>query len=745
MAPRVAVFLLACAAFAQDYQADYFPMAVWYGGGKARAPMLEPDPRAKKEIWRKDLQQIKALGYNSIRCWIDWASGEPAEGRYDFSTIDVLLELAEREKLRLVVQVYMDAAPDWVGQKFPDSLYEDASGKKMQSESAPGYCVDHPGVSKAGSAFFTALAERAGRSPAFLGWDLWSEPHVINWATANYMYRPEFCFCPSTVRRFRGWLQEKYPSLQALNEAWYRRFTSWDQVEPGRLSTILSYTDYIDWRDFIQAKLGQDLRARYDAVKRGAPKHIATSHAAIPSLFTSPHNGFGAPDDWVMVKQVDYYGTSLYPKHSMPVGRDPAWRGALLDFERSSAYGPSGRGGFWIGELQGGFGTVALNVSATVTPEDLRIWTWSAIARAAKGINFYAWYPMNTGYESGGYGLIQLDGTITERSRVAGGIAQVVDRNQKLFLAARPAPAEVAIVYNPLAYMVGGRQRAATFTGPQSEVGSIERDSWIGAYRALFPLNVPVDYVHVNELGDLGRYKLVIFPYPLMFPEKAAGVLRDYVRHGGALVSEARLGWNNERGRASETIPGMGLFEVTGCRETAVQSVAGLRTELLWETDAIPGMKPGDRLPGRLYEETLEPTGAQARVAARFANGDPAAVLSTYGRGKTLTLGSYVAVAYEVHRDPAAERFFAGLLDWAGVSRPLTLTGGPVEVRMTHSGASRLLFAFNHGDKAVEPAIALAAPARSATDVVTGQPVKFVAGKLETRLAPGGVWVVRLD
>ena len=447
-----------------------------------------------------------------------------------------------------------------------------------------------------------------------------------------------------------------------------------------------------------------------------------------------------------MVRQVDYYGTSLYPKHSMPVGRDPAWRGALLDFERSSAYGPGGRGGFWIGELQGGFGTVALNVSATVTPADLRIWTWSAIARGAKGINYYAWYPMSTGYESGGYGLIQLDGTITERSRVAGEIARVVDRNQKLFLAARPAAAQVAVVYNPLAYMVGGRQRAATFTGPQSEVGSIERDSWLGAYRALFPLNVPVDFVHVNEItaAGLARYKLVLFPYPLMMPEKSAGALREYVRDGGALVAEARLAWNNERGRASETIPGLGLFEVTGCRETAVQSVAGLRTELRWEIEDIPGVKPGDRLPGRLYEETLEPAVPRARVAARFPGGAPAAVLSTFGRGRTLALGSYLAVAYEAQRDAAAERFFAGLLDWAGVERPVEVAGAEVEVRMTESNGERLVFVFNHGEKEVEPSIALRVPAAMAFDVVAERAVAFEAGRLRKRLAPGEVWVLRL-
>lgn len=735
---RTAVLLLFTAALqAQTYRADYLPMAVWYGGGKARAPMLEPEPRAKMETWRKDLRQIRSLGFNTIRCWIDWASGEPSEGDYRFDTIDVLLELAEQEGLKLVIQTYMDAAPDWVGRRFPDSLYEAASGQKMQSESAPGFCFDHPGVQKAEIAFFTALAKRAARSKAFLGWDLWSEPHVINWATANYLYRPEFCFCPSSVKRFRAWLEKRYGSLDALNRAWYRRFSAWDEVQPGRLSTILSYTDYIDWRSFIQEKLGEDLRMRYQAVKRGAPDRIATSHAASPSLFTSPLAGDGSPDDWIMARQVDYYGTSFYPKHSMPVGRDPAWRAALLDFARSSAFGPSGHGGFWIGELQGGFGTVALNVSATVTADDLRMWTWSALARGAKGINFYAWFPMNTGYESGGYGLIQLDGTVTERSRAAGEIARVVDRNQKLFLEARPPRAEVAIVYNPLAYLVGGRQRAATTVGPQSEVGSIERDSWLGAYRALFPLNVPVDFLHVNEPGDLSRYKLVIFPYPLMIPEKAATALREYVRGGGTLVAEARLAWNNEHGRAAEIIPGLGLHEPAGCRETGVHSVPGLRTELQWTGTEI--LRPGDRIPARLYEETLEPLGPQARVVARFPGGAPAAVISTFGRGKMLTLGSYVAVGYESQRDATAARFFAGLLAWAGVGRPVAANAPEVEIRWLESGSERLLFVFNHG--ATESAPDIKFPFRTAVDLVTGKPVT----RLQTKLAPNAVWVLRLS
>ena len=754
---RAAVLIIAVTFYwtvstaSQPETSRFFPMAVWYGGGKARAPMLETDARAKKELWRTDLRAIKETGFNTVRAWIDWASGQPAENAYNFQTIDVLLELAEEEGLKLALQVYMDSAPFWVGQKYPDSLFVSSNGQSIKPESSPGYCRDHPAVRAADNAFYAALAQRVKDKPAFIGWDLWSEPHVINWANPTWIPNPEFCYCTNTVRRYREWLRKKYGSIESLNAAWYRRFTSWEDVEPSRMSTILSYTDYIDWKTFIAAKLGEDLRDRYQAVKSIAPRTIVTSHAAGVGLFASPHHWEGQSDDWTMARQVDFYGTSFYPKHSASVDRDVTWRAALLDFTRSFGY-DEGRQGFWIGELQGGFGTIALNVSSAVTADDLTVWTWSALSRAAKGINYYAWYPMSSGYESGGFGLNELDGTITSRAKAAGAIARVVDRHQDLFLNARPPRAEVAVIYNPLSHFVGGRQRAATYGGPQGEVAGIERDSLLGVHRALFGGNVPLDYVHINAVSaeKLRQYKLVYFPYPLMIPERAARVLAEYVAAGGVLVAEARLGWNNERGNAAERIPGLGLSEVMGTRETAIETAPGSRTSMKWSGTDLSGLTPGTLLPGRWFKEILEPAGPAARVVARYEDGAAAAVMSTHGKGRTLMLGSYISAAAQSTPTREAEGFFSALVAWAGVVLPIRVTGSLLEARHVESGAERVLFLFNHAKQQARSEVTLRVGSGDyvAEDLAGRGAIRLTRAADHVRLAaevpPGGVQVIRI-
>ena len=58
----------------------FFPGAVWYSGGKARAPMLETITPDSPRVWKEDLSKIEQLGFNTVRTWVEWNVAEPEEG-----------------------------------------------------------------------------------------------------------------------------------------------------------------------------------------------------------------------------------------------------------------------------------------------------------------------------------------------------------------------------------------------------------------------------------------------------------------------------------------------------------------------------------------------------------------------------------------------------------------------------------------------------------------------------------------
>ncbi|HVH72396.1 MAG TPA: beta-galactosidase, partial [Candidatus Dormibacteraeota bacterium] len=219
---------------------------------------------------------------------------------------------ASRAGLKVIVQVYVDSAPEWVGQRYIDGRYAAQDGQPIPSQAAPGFCFDHPGVRNAVLGFFEEVAQHVRNSPAFYGWDLWSEPATLNWARVGYKAQPMFCYCPSSMERFRGWLRKKYGTLDKLNLAWHRTFTDWKQVEPPRFGTILTYTDFMDWRIYYGYKLAEDLKARNDAVKAIDPGHVTTSHAPNPSpLERTLADPYDPTDDFLMKDSVDYCGAQL--------------------------------------------------------------------------------------------------------------------------------------------------------------------------------------------------------------------------------------------------------------------------------------------------------------------------------------------------------------------------------------------------------------------------------------------------
>ncbi len=337
---------------------------------------------------------------------------------------------------------------------------------------------------------------------------------------------------------------------------------------------------------------------------------------------------------------------------------------------------------------------------------------------------------------------------MTDRARGAGKVAQTIERNASELLRAKPAPAQVAILFNRLSYMVGGEEPSL------SKLGYAPRDSMMGLHEAFFEQQIPVDIVHTDDViqKKMGQYKILFLPYPVMLSKDVAEGVARYVRNGGTAVAEARLAWNDERGFAGDVVPGFGLSEVFGAREKIIRPVEKARI-LVEANAALPSLKPHEAVFGEAFEEDLEPL-AQARVLARFANGEPAIVEKSFGKGKAILIGSFLALAYERHPEDSTKRLLLAFARSAGASSEVEVSGpatSQVEVRRLVSERAQILFAFNHSKTLANPtfSVRLPWPVAEARNLMSDQvvPVSEAAGKttLEKTVAGGEIWLVQLQ
>jgi len=98
---------------------------------------------------------------------------------------------------------------------------------------------------------------------------------------------------------------------------------------------------------------------------------------------------------------------------------------------------------------------------------------------------------MSTGYEAGGYG----SSIWTARSPIAAGVPETPPRDCRqsdLILASRPAPAQVAVVFNPLVPLLGGEQAYGDRRAIHRAVA--------GYHRMFFERNIDVDVPSAREL-----------------------------------------------------------------------------------------------------------------------------------------------------------------------------------------------------------------------------------------------------
>ena len=181
--------------------------------------------------------------------------------------------------------------------------------------------------------------------------------------------------------------------------------------------------------------------------------------------------------------------------------------------------------------------------------------------------------------------------------------------------AARPITGEVGLLF---------AEESEFFNVVQQKSSDYYAASVRGAYQGFFDNNIQPDFVLPQ---DIGNYKLIYVPYPVMLRSQTVAALQRYVRGGGALVCEGLPAYFGDHGHVGETQPNYGLDALFGCRQTAVEFDPDLSEDLQFELH-------GHQLFGRYFRQEYETAGGTA--VGHFAGGAVAAVENRAGAGKTL-------------------------------------------------------------------------------------------------------------
>ncbi|WP_281890511.1 beta-galactosidase [Paenibacillus sp. YYML68] len=578
----------------------------------------------KLEDWDRDLANMKAHGFNTIRAWLVWNALELEEGQYNWEYLDAFSELVAKHGLRVGYLFHLHGAPEWLIRKYPQYYYVDARGRAFEpaarsntpSGGWPGLCYDNPEVRRLEERFITAVVRHLAERPEISFWEPMNEPH--NWVDIGSATHDHYCFCNATREKFREWLKRKYSDIQKLNEAWGRHHNDWDEVRPP--TWRFGYKDQVDFRMFMTENVVDEIRWRSDIIRRYDDRPVI-AHSWGGGSITCPQLGGMAFDDWRNAQHFELWGFSAFPSSA----QSSCMLGFSTDAARSAADGKT----FWqaelgVGDHGGGFGR-----KGKLRQEELAIWTWESIRHGAKGVLYWQYRKEAHGYEMGGFGLTDYTGNETDHLLAVARIGHILNRYEHHFHHSKPADAEVAILFSLQSYMVDWcDHRNSNF--------SIDCTS--GYYRMLWEHNIPVDIVHeeFNSLEKLKHYKLVILPQPAALHAQTKEILQEYVRSGGCILSDPYFAAFNDSLMLDSTVPGSGYASIFGCEGDDLRNQQTV--EVVYGNHKL-------KLTNCKLKETYKQVVAE--VVAEYADGTgPALMRHQVGDGYAYMSGVHLGLTY---------------------------------------------------------------------------------------------------
>ncbi len=605
-------------------------------------------PFPDKTCWRRDMANMKELGFNTVKLWAVWNWIEREPGIFQFDDLDELMDLSLEFGLKVVINTIPEGSPYWTRQGNEDAYYQTASGEKvtyggpanLPTAGWPGLCMDKQEAAALVERFIETLAAHVKDHPAMLAIDVWNEPHL----EPMFDYRADMlCYCSHSREQFRLWLKNKYHTLYEVNCVWFRTYTAWEQIDPP--PRIGTWTDMMDWRLFWLDNIRRWMRLRVAAAKRGAPNLPVQSHVAYSGYVGTSGNGGLANelgDEFLLSREVDVFGLTCFPKWLMR-------RDALFNhFLNNLIVAEASRGKpFYQVELQGGGGKAGLLGGEVPDEFDIRMWNYLSIVTGSKGVIYWQYAPEPAGVESPGFGLTGLKGENTPRSLEAGRCAKAL--NTKLLAKARPIKSQNAVYLS--------RVTSVWFYGTDRQE-ALYAQAIHGMCKAAYLRGIPFGFVHQDNLHTAFEegVRTLMLPMPMTLSAQETDQLEAFIRAGGTVVTEAFAGLYDQTGLLDQRA--QALRRLFGLEHVEVQGLAS--------DEKAAAVKDGKAcFSGSLYRQAANPLPG-TKTLASFHDGMPAWTEYALGLGKGVWLGTFLSLPYARGEEMENEQVLVTYLRKAG-------------------------------------------------------------------------------
>lgn len=610
-----------------------------------------------REVWDEDMTLMREAGVTFVSVNIfAWGLIEPREGEYDFTHLDDLLDLLHRHGIAVDLATPTASPPAWFFATYPEARVVTRDGtvlgfgsRGMASPSSPAYRAAAVRVA-------TELARRYANHPAVVMW------HVHN----EYGAPVGEDYSPASVAAFREWLQARYGTLDALNDAWGtafwgQRYGEWDHVgAPVLTPSVANPAQRLDFARFTDHALRECFRAERDAIRAHAPQPITTNFMATECPTT---------DLWAWGREVDIVSNDHYLTAADPEAHIGLAMAA--DLTRSVA---GGRPWILMEHSPSAINWQPRNVAKR--PGEMARNTLAHLARGADALGFFQWRASRSGAEKFHSAMVPHAGTgsrvwreVVALGRDAGAIGPVQGSKVR---------ADVALLWDQESFWAQDLEWR-----PSVDLGHRERIR--AYYERLWRDGVTVDFAHPEQ--DLSAYRLVVAPASYLLTPAAAENLRRFVAAGGTLLVSyfsAIVDANDAVHPGGYAAP---LRDVLGLTvEEFLPLREGETTRLAWSD--------GTELVADVWQDGITLAGAD--VVARYldgpAAGGPAVTRHRLGAGTAWYVSTRLDVAGLVP-------VLTAVYDDARITPPLPPAG--VEVVTRHGGEADFVVAINHTDAAV--------------------------------------------